>query len=188
MTPEQRKRLEEFLRRREEAQASLLELARSYHECIKAKVDMREHVEACMHVRLMALAENKLAPRPITALLALPDAAVKSLASLPKTQQERLWNDGVAIWRQGAATTVALTNLTAHEARRMVDITNGKGRMLTPEEQATRIAVAQHPPARDQVVEIRLTYEERMQAHKLAQKRGRSVPTLMRDLLREAVE
>lgn len=185
-TREQNDLLSKFVACLHQTQQNIEELARLYKLCVDAEIDMRRHVDAGTGLRLLRIAEGKLLPMPAARLMALPQATVEALATLPKEEQKALLEGGASVWRNGEVKIVSVDDLKSAEARRLVDAAGGRGRLVSPIEQRDRCEPV--PSKRDQVIEVRLTYPERLEAHRLAHARGVSVPTLFRNLLREAAD
>jgi hypothetical protein len=175
--------LAKFTKALQMTKESVTELALAYKACVDAEIDMSRYGRS-MGIRLMAVAEGRLMPLDAPRLMALPNALVNGLSFLPKAQQADLLENGVVIWRNGQARKVALEDVKDAEAKRLIDVAGDRGRILTPEEQETRATPA--IPKRDQIIEVRLTYEERVSASTLAHSLGKSVPVMLRDMLREA--
>lgn len=153
-------------------QQNIEELAHAYKACVDAGIDMSRY-GASLGARLMRIAEGKLLPTAAPKLLALPDATIAALSSLAKVEQKRLWDEGAEIWRDNRAQKVPLEGVRAAEARRLIDATGGRARLLTPEEQAARQAPA--IPRHDKLVELRFTPDEYEAVSRKAHKEQQSV-------------
>jgi hypothetical protein len=168
-----------FLKAIQATKDSIIGAARAYRACVDAGVDMSP--QALKHAgvsrklinRLDKLSSGALIEETSTVLLAMPDAMVNTLASLPKDVQKDLLANGVPLVRAGKTLIVSVEDVQNTEAKRIVDSTGGRARLLTPEEQAER----QEPvkPRSDKMVELRFTPAEfATLAHK-AHKAGHSV-------------
>lgn len=180
-TQEQSGLLAKFAICLERTHDDMVSLAHAYKACIDAGIDMSRY-GASLGMRLLKIAEGVLVPKTTAKVLALPDATVKALASLSRAEQDRLWEDGVGIWRDGRVQRITIDDVRSGEARRMVDVIDGKGRLLSPLEQKERMSPA--VTKRDQIVKVRLTYEERVAAGAWAHQKGKTLETLIRDMIR----
>jgi len=187
LTEEHSKLLGAFLEAQKNAVNAITEYANAYKACTDAGMDMGEYVDKDVEFRLLKIAEGKLVPKKMVALLALPSIAIERLATLPKADQEKAWNEGVPVWRNDKPQTLALHDINPQEFRRAIDTTGGRGRFVAPHEQQMR-AEPRQPPKRDQEVLIRLSYDERNAMGTLAQKKGVSIPAMIKLLVRDACD
>lgn len=180
-TAEQSELLGNFARLLERTQENMVDLAGAYKECVDAGIDMSRY-GASLGMRLLKIADGSLVPKTTAKVLALPDATVRALATLSRIDQDSLWEEGVEVWRDDRVQRVTVDELHAGEARRLVDVIDGKGRLLSPLEQKERIKPA--ITKRDQIVKVRLTYEERVAAMAWAHRQGKSLEVLVREMIR----
>lgn len=184
-TIERTKLLAKFADLLERTQSDMIDLAHAYKACVDAGVDMSRYGKS-LGMRLLKIADGALVPKTTAKVLALPDATVRALASLPRSVQDELWEHGVEIWRDDQPKRITVDDLRSAEARRLVDVCAGKGRLLSPLEQKERMTPA--VVKRDQVLSVRLTYEEARDARAWAHKKGKSLETLIREMIRNEVE
>ena len=169
-TKHQNDLLGNFLAALDNAKTSIATLAISYEACIKSGMDMSRYVSKSLGMRLLSLAEGRLLPAAYDRLLG-NDAMTRTMIALPLDTQKSLLADGVPIWRDGKAQTLPAEEIRANEARKLLDVTGGKARLLTPDEQAARLEPVM--PRQDKLVELRLRPEEyealAISAHKAKQ-------------------
>lgn len=168
---------------RENAKGSIEAWAHAYKACIDDGIDMCRKENAEMGARLLMIASGKLAPMAQLRLIALSSTSVQRLAALSKPLQKKLLDDGAEVLRDGKTLVVPYEHLSPGEARRLIDVTGGEGRIVGPDEQKCRLAPV--APKHDQIVAVRLAYDERVALGAIAHKRGMRPDTLIKAILRE---
>jgi hypothetical protein len=183
MTPAQSELLETFLQAWDSLKESTLEAARAYKECIDAGIDMRRYIRGhSVHEKLLVLASGKLVPLKESEILFMPAFSVRALASLPKEEQKLALTEGIKVHRHGKVEQIPFVRLSATEVRGAIDMGDGQGRILTPEEQEVREVA---PNRKGQIIEVRLNYAEAKAMMTLAEREGSSPEEIIRELLRE---
>lgn len=162
---------------------NLVAAAIAFKACVDAGCDMSKYGK--IGPRLLQIAAGNLAvPTSATRLLVIPEKAIAALVTLPFDAQTDLWNNGASILRGDRAQTIQLDEIRPNEAARLVDALGGKGRVLTPAEQKSRL-VPRPPRRRDQEVKLRMTYEEVSAATLAAHKAKKPLARYLGDLIRK---
>lgn len=179
-TKQQNDLLGAFLRQLEGAKRNMQELASSYKACVDAGIDLSRYVSRSMAFRLIELANGKLHPEVSNRLLA-NDTMTIVMTMLPIDMQATLLERGVEVSRKGEATTVPIDDVRPGEARRLLDVTGGRPRLLSAKEQAARQAPI--PRRADKQETIRFTPEEYYVLEQAAKKAQRSIPHYIKQQL-----
>ncbi len=161
-----------FLRQLEKTRVNMAELAKAYQACVDQGVDLGRYVSKGMAFRLSSLACGKLLPDASERLLG-NDAMTSTMAQLAADTQKRLLAEGVEVWRDNKATIVPVDEVRPSEARRLLDVTAGRPRLLGADEQAARSVPPK--PRHDKIVELRVAPEEMEALNIAAHKAGQSV-------------
>lgn len=182
-TKNENKVLREFLAAHEDAKRSITRLANAYKACVDAGIDMSRYVSKALAFRLQNIAAGRLLPEAHEKTLG-NDAAVATLVMLSREQQKSIVLEGVKVWRDGKEVFVPLEDLRPSEARKIIDVTGGKARLLSAPEQAER----QTPPRprHDKIVQLRLTPEQFEALYRAAKKVGQSPQGFVIDQLYKA--
>jgi hypothetical protein len=184
LTREQNEALGVFLKHWANSKDSTLEAAQSYIRCVELEMVMCEYVSRRgMHNKLLLIANGKLLPMAQTDLLHLPEGIASTLATLTKPEQERVMRDGIDVVRGHKTVRIAFRNLSPVDLKLAFDTRGGRGRIVTPEEQAARFLPP--PNQHDQVIELRLDLAEAKDLFAAAYAEGKSPATLIKGLLRE---
>lgn len=171
--------LGEFLRALEQAKQDIVKLATAYKACVDSGMDMSRYGKG-LGFRLLKIAEGKLLPEVHDKLLG-NDAMVASLVTLPAEVQQTLLTHGVAVRRNDKDVVVPIEDVRPSEAKQLVDVIAGRGRLLTPAEQAARRAPI--APRHDKLVELRFTPEEYKLVQYEANKAHKSVTHYLKQQL-----
>jgi hypothetical protein len=164
--------LSAFLAAQEAVKEDIAKLARAYKGCIDAGIDMSRYVTKGLGARLLSLAEGRLLLPAYERTLG-NDALFQSIVLLPLETQEKLLAEGAHVVRDNTRIVAPLEEVRPSEARRLVDNTGGRPRLLDWDEQEARLVPS--TPRHDQLIEMRFTPEEYQQIAHEARKAGQAV-------------
>lgn len=184
LTNAQTDALAEFEAGRRDTTAGVMRWAHAYKTCIDLGMDMSERVpsQALAH-KLLAVARGNLIPIGQMEFLMLPAPLVTALETFPVSEQQRIWKEGVDVLRDGKTVRAPFIELSANEVRRVIDTTDGKGRIVPPAEQAKRAVPA--VPRHDKVIKARLNYEQSLDFAAYLHKSKMSEDAYLKKLLKK---
>ncbi len=162
---EQSRLLGEFIKALDNLKGNVLEAARIYREATDRGVDLRrlcgKRVSLGFLARLDKISRGIFPAEIANHVAELPAPVIDVLATLPKDVQEQIVTDGLDIIQDGKPNRVRLDAMTAATFRKAVDATEGRGRVLSIEEQVARAEPAKVKHDKFVPLEkLRLTKEE----------------------------
>jgi hypothetical protein len=184
MAYKQNQLLKAFHKAAHEVDVSLEKLALAFKACIDAGLDMSMHCEPSLAFRLSRIASGKLYAPTKLGLMLLEDRVVEALSTMTKAEQITLWEQGVKVVRREKTITIKPIDLRASEAYRVIDTTNGKGRVISVEEQMERAAPLPTPQKRDHIIATRFSYEEYKEILDYARREGKAPQDFVAGLVR----
>lgn len=157
----------------------LIEAASLYKECVEHGDDVSRWVSLALCEKLSIIADGRLIDPIVNIVQYLPNKAVTALAALPKSLQKAVWEDGVNVGGE----IRKIPDLRSADVGRVFDVVDGRGRIISPEEQAVRAVPVR--PKHDKIFEVRLTPVEYESLVRRAAKAGTSPQRCFKSWLNE---
>lgn len=157
---------------------SMMAVAEAWKACVDGGVNVDRYVDKRTAAKLEIVLRGKLIDTVEKKALLLPAPVLQSLEAMPKEIQERLNSEGIEVLAGQKVRRATLADITTAEIRQAFDITEGRPRLLSIDEQRER-----KEPVKlrtDKTETLRFTPAEYLDLERAARKEGSSVKAYLK--------